>query len=152
MFLLNGNPLPLDTPFTTADGTQYPPNWLRLSTPEERAAIGITEEPDPIPYDQRFYWGYNQDGNLIPKDHSELVKYWVSQTKQTAGTLLSPTDWMIVRQTETGAETPAEVLLHRFQIRELSNGKELQIKATTTTEELAAYITGPDYPVWTNQS
>ena len=150
MFLLNGNPLPLDTPFTTADGTQYPANWLRLATPEERAAIGITEEPDPIPYDQRFYWGYDQDGNLIPKDHSELVKYWVSQTKQTAGTLLSPTDWMIVRQTETGAETPAEVLLHRFQIRELSNGKELQIKATTTTEELAAYITGPDYPVWSN--
>lgn len=150
MFLLNGNPLPLDTSFTTPDGTQYPANWLRLATPEERAAIGITEEPDPQPYDQRFFWGYDQDGNLIPKDHSELIEYWISQTKQTAGTLLSPTDWMIVRQTETGAETPAEVLLHRFQIRELSNGKELQIKATTTTEELAAYITGPDYPVWSN--
>ena len=152
MFLLNGNPLPLDTPFTTPDGTQYPADWLRLATPEERAAIGITEEPDPIPYDQRFFWGYDQDGNLIPKDHSELIEYWISQTKQTAGTLLSPTDWMIVRQTETGAETPAEVLLHRFQIRELSNGKELQIRATTTTEELAAYITGPDYPVWSNHS
>ena len=72
MFLLNGEPLAIDTPFT-ADDIQYPANWLRLSTLEEKEAIGITEVPDPEPYDQRFYWGYDADGNLIPKDHGELV-------------------------------------------------------------------------------
>lgn len=148
MFLLNGNPLPLDTPFTTPDGTQYPANWLRLSTPEEKAAIGITEVPDPQPYNQHFYWGYDQEGNLIPKDHSQLIDQWVSQTKQTAGSLLSQTDWYIVRQSETGIETPAEVLLQRLQIRELSNGKEEQIRNTTSTEELASYITSEDYSLW----
>lgn len=148
MFLLNGNPLPLDTPFTTPDGIQYPANWLRLASLEEKKAIGITEVPDAPVYDQRFFWGYDQEGNLIPKDHSQLVDQWVTQTKQTAGSLLSQTDWYIVRQAETGTETPTEVLLERLQIRELSNGKEQLINATTTTEELAAYITSSEYSNW----
>lgn len=55
MFLLNGNPLAVDTPFTAND-IQYPANWLRLSTAEEKAAIGITEVPDPVRADDRLYW------------------------------------------------------------------------------------------------
>lgn len=49
MFLLNGQPLPLDTPFRDAAGNSYPANWLRLTTLEEKNAIGITEVPDPVP-------------------------------------------------------------------------------------------------------
>lgn len=49
MFLLNGVPLPLDTPFKTEDGTSFPANWLRLTTIHEKNAIGITEVPDPVP-------------------------------------------------------------------------------------------------------
>ncbi len=49
MFLLNGQPLPLDTPFKDADGNSYPANWLRLTTIHEKNAIGITEVPDPEP-------------------------------------------------------------------------------------------------------
>jgi hypothetical protein len=57
MFLLNNQPISLDVEFTTPDGTRYPANWIRLASPAERAAIGITEAPDPEYYDQRFYWG-----------------------------------------------------------------------------------------------
>lgn len=56
MFMLDGKPLSLDRAFTTADGTQYPANWLRLASQEEKAAIGVTEAAEPEPYDQRFYW------------------------------------------------------------------------------------------------
>lgn len=49
MFILNGVPLPLDTPFKDAEGNSYPPNWLRLTTIHEKQAIGITEVPDPVP-------------------------------------------------------------------------------------------------------
>jgi hypothetical protein len=56
MFLLNNQPISLDVEFTTPDGTRYPSNWIRLASPAERAAIGITEAPDPEYYDQRFYW------------------------------------------------------------------------------------------------
>ena len=54
-YKLNGNSLPLDVAFTTSDGTQYPSNWLRLSSAEEKKAIGITEVDDPKIYDYRFY-------------------------------------------------------------------------------------------------
>jgi hypothetical protein len=49
MFLLNNVPLPLDTPFKDAAGFSYPANWLRLTSLEEKQAIGITEVPDPEP-------------------------------------------------------------------------------------------------------
>lgn len=55
MFMLDNKPLAVDTPFTHNE-IQYPANWLRLSTAEERAAIGITEVPDAPAYDDRFYW------------------------------------------------------------------------------------------------
>jgi len=144
MFILDGKPLALDRAFTH-NGVQYPANWLRLASPAEREAIGITEAPDPEPYDQRFYWGPD-----LPKDHAQLVEQWVGQTKTTAGTLLAPTDWMITRNAEPGGKPASdEVLAQRAAIRAKSDEKEAAIQATTTTEELAAYITGPDYPVWT---
>ena len=49
MFMLNDRPLPLDTPFRDAAGNSYPANWLRLTTLDEKNAIGITEVPDPEP-------------------------------------------------------------------------------------------------------
>jgi hypothetical protein len=142
MFILNGKPLSPDVAFTTG-GIQYPANWLRLATPEERTAIGITEEPDPAPYDQRFYW--NPD---LPKDHSQLVEQWVGQTRTTAGTLLVPTDWMVIRESDNGVLVPDEVKARRQEIRDFSGTKVDAIEATTTTEELAAYITGPEYGAW----
>jgi hypothetical protein len=108
MFILNGKPLSPDSAFTY-NNIQYPANWIRLSTPEQKAEIGITEVPDPAIWDQRFYWGYDQDGNLIPKDHPQLVTQWSSQTRITAGTLLSPTDWMIVREVDNDTPIPADI-------------------------------------------
>jgi len=45
-FKLEGKNLPIDVAFQTSDGTHYPANWLRLTTLEEKKAIGITEETD----------------------------------------------------------------------------------------------------------
>ena len=55
-FKLNGKPLAVDVAFSHND-IQYPANWLRLSTAEEKTAIGITEVADAPTYDSRFYWG-----------------------------------------------------------------------------------------------
>ena len=135
MFILDGNPISPDVAFTH-DGIQYPANWLRLASPEERAAIGITEAPEEPFYDQRFYWSVNN-----PKDHSELVKQWVGITKETAGSLLNPYDWYIVRQTETGKAVPQAVLDYRTAVRDRSDDRETMIKNTTTTDELCDVIT-----------
>lgn len=150
MFILDGKPLSPDVAFTH-DGIQYPANWLRLATPEEREAIGITEVPDPAPYDQRFYWGYDSDGNLIPKDHTQLVEQWVTQTRATANSLLTPTDWIIIREADNGVVADPEIKTWRELVRLAAGSKNYEIEQTTTTDELAAYITGPDYPTWPPQ-
>jgi hypothetical protein len=142
-FLLNGQPLAVDTPFKTPDGTQYPANWLRLSTFEEKEAIGITEVEDPQQVDQRFYWDVD-----LPKDHAQLVDQWVLQIKQTAGSILASTDWYIIRASETGVDAPQSVLDKRSAIRTLSNEKEALVKATTSTQELAEYVTGSEFNQW----
>jgi hypothetical protein len=151
MFILNGKPLSPDVAFTTG-GIQYPANFLRLSTLEEKEAIGITEVPDPPTWDQRFYWGYTEDGELIPKDHTQLVEQWVAQTRITAGTLLAPTDWMVIRESDNGVLVPDDVKARRQEIRDFSGTKVDAIAATTDTAELAAYITGTEYPVWPSDS
>lgn len=142
MYTLSGQPLSLDVSFTH-NNIQYPSNWLRLSSAEEREAIGISEEPDPTPVDQRFY----SDAG-IPKDHAQLVEQWIGQIKQTANSLLAHTDWFIIRASETGIAAPQSVLNRRAEIRTISNTKEASLRATTTTDELAAYVTDLNFYLW----
>jgi hypothetical protein len=151
MFILNGKPISPDSAFTTPDGTQYPSNFLRLASPEEREAIGITEVPDEISHDQRYYWGYDSDGNLIPKQLEDetvtpeegesytqtgLKTQHIRQTKETANTLLAPTDWYIVRNFERNIEVPVGIASYRAAVIVVSNTREELISAVTTVEEL----------------
>ena len=153
MFILDGKPLSPDVAFTDpATGVQYPANWLRLSTLEEKEAIGITEQADPPVWDQRFAWGYSEDGQLIWKDHTQLVEQWVAQTRITAGTLIQPTDWMVIREQDNGTVVPESVKALREDIRLATGQKNAAIEATADTAELAAYITGSEYPVWPSDS
>lgn len=132
MFLLNGNPLALDTPFD-ANGVQYPANWLRLTSAEEKAAIGITEVADPAPHDDRFYWAPG-----VPKDLDQLKKQMTEQVKATAGSLLAPTDWKIVRAAEGVKPADADTLAKRTAIRAASDANEAAIAACTSVDALAA--------------
>jgi hypothetical protein len=54
-FKINSKTLPLDRGFTH-NNINYPKNWLRLSTQEDKTALGITWEADPVRYDDRYYW------------------------------------------------------------------------------------------------
>ena len=151
MFILNGKSLSPDSAFTTPDGTQYPARWLRLSTPQQREAIGITEAPDEIPHDQRYFWGYDQEGNLIPKQLEDeivtpedgepytqtgLKTQHIRQTKETANTLLQPTDWYITRNFERNIEVPVGIVSYRAGVITVSEEREALIELVTTIEEL----------------
>lgn len=148
MFILRGAPLSPDVPFTDVNNIQRPANWLRLASPEEREDAGVSEQPDPIPYDERFYWGRREDGSLIPKDHAQLVEQWTQQTRQTANTLLAPTDWIIIREADNGK--PADPLLKtwRQDIRLAAGTKISAIGQTTDTPSLAEYVTSASYSEW----
>jgi hypothetical protein len=132
MFMLDNQPLAIDVPFTH-NGFQYPANWLRLTTLEEKQAIGITEVADPEPYDDRFYWGV---GN--PKDLATLKTNMIGQVKSIAGSLLAPTDWKITRQAEGVANCDQATLDASAAIRTASNANEALVTACTTVDELAA--------------
>ena len=125
MFLLNGTPLGIDSPFTYND-TQYPSNWLRLASQKERAAIGITEVADAPWYDDRFYWGVDnpkqlEDITVTPEGGEPYVQkglksQHIAQTKVTANQLLSATDWMVIRKAERDVAIPTNVVSHRAAV------------------------------------
>jgi hypothetical protein len=58
-FKLGTKTIQLDTPFTHND-IQYPTNWIRLASEEDKEAIGLVWEADPVRADDRYYW----DGDI----------------------------------------------------------------------------------------
>ena len=130
-FTLNGNPLALDVPFTTSDGTQYPANWLRLSTAEEKTDLGISEVADAPVYDSRFY---NGDGSAKALDG---VKSGLkAQEKETAGSLLARYDWYVVRKAEKSTAIPTEIATYRDGVRTACDTREKEIDACADTAAL----------------
>ena len=144
-FLLNGQPLGVDRPFTDADGTQYPANWLRHASADEKAAIGITEVADPEPYDQRFYWGVGNPKALEDDGEDKGLKsLWIAEQKAIAASMLAPTDWYVTRKAEDStAAIPSAVSTRRAAIRTTCGTREAQINACDTTDALAALLTNP---------
>jgi len=134
MFKLNGKSLALDVAFSNGD-INYPANWLRHASLSEKNAIGITEVAGPAYYDQRFYWGVSK-----PKDLADLKTNWISQQKATAGSLLSETDWMIIRKEEASTAVPGATQTYRTAVRAQCKKREDQITACATTDELAALV------------
>ena len=142
MFMLNDKPLPLDTPFEI-DGTQYPANWLRLTSIEEKNAIGITEVEDQTThYDDRFYWGVDN-----PKDLEQLKTSWIAQVKDTAGKLLAQTDWMVIRKAERDVAIPATTVTYRAAVVAEANRLETAINACSDVPALIAVVTAQGWPV-----
>ncbi len=139
MFMLNGSPLAIDTPFTHNE-IQYPANWLRMTTLAEKEAIGITEVADPVAYDDRYYWGPGK-----PIDLDKCKANLIAQIKQTDGSLLAPPDWKVVRFAETGQSVGSDATAYRAAIRTASNANESAVAACTTVDELAALqLTWPE--------
>lgn len=149
MFLLDGRQLQLDIPFEHA-GISYPNNWLRLASPDERAAIGITELPDyPMP-DDRFYWvSQNPDGTwtAIPKDLDGLKTTWAAQMRQTAWSMLMPSDWMVVRKQEDGTAIPQEWTDYRAAVRTAAQTAVSNLEAAADIDAFIASVTSVQWPV-----
>jgi len=152
--------LPMDIPWEHND-VQYPANWLRLSSSQDRAELGITWGDNSPAYDQKFYWGFDADGNLIPKTYVDLQANWVAQTKRTANTMLAPSDWRVIKAKETSKTMNAGWKAWRQTIRTECGTKVTAIEDCAKigdvsphadlarVQALAEYVTGADYPAWT---
>lgn len=157
MFLLNGNPLSIDTPFEI-DGTHYPANWLRLTSIEEKNAVGITEVPDvTVSYDDRFYWGVDNPKQLDdltvtpeqgePYTQHGLKHQWITQVKDTANKLLAVSDWMVIRKAERNVDVPQSTSAYRISIINECTRLVAAINACTDVPSLIAIVTTQDWPI-----
>ena len=152
-FKLNGNPLAVDVPFTYGD-IHYPANWLRLSTPQEKTALGITEVADAPTYDSRFYWGDGtakaiDDVNEVDENNdpvldengNQVVTLGVksvlkAQEKATAGSLLAKYDWYVIRKSETSKAIPTTIKTYRTAVRTACLTRETEIDNCADTAAL----------------
>lgn len=141
-YVLDDRILPIGVPFEH-DGVRYPANWLQLSTETERLSLGIEWQPEPEPYNQMFYWAPD-----VPKDHGQLVGEWVYTVKGTAYSLMQASDWLFTRELDSGVPAPQAWRDWRESVRQVCKTKVAAIRATATTEELAAYVMGAEYAAW----
>ena len=152
-FLLDGKPLAVDVPFTHGD-IHYPANWLRLSSAQEKKDLGITEVADAPTYDSRFYNGdgsakalddvnaTDDNGDLLKDENGDQViilgikSILKAQEKVTAGTLLAPYDWYVVRKAEKSTAIPTAITTYRDGVRTACDTREKEIDACSDTAAL----------------
>jgi len=152
-FKLDGSPLAVDVAFTHKD-IQYPANWLRLSSAQEKKDLGITEVADDPVYDNRFYNAdgsakalddvdaKDQEGNLVKDENgNQVVTLGVksvlkSQEKATAGSLLAKYDWYVVRKYEASKAIPTAIKTYRTAVRTACATRETEIDNCADTAAL----------------
>jgi hypothetical protein len=140
--------VPAGTAFTW-DGVQYPANWCNLSSPEEKAAIGMVDVVYGAYPNDTYYW-VSQDAPVYadgvvtinytatPKDLFMLQNNAVTAMQQAAYSILLPSDWRVVKGYETKTVIPADWDTWRQTIRTQCETQVAAITACTTVDELAA--------------
>ena len=152
MWNYNGKVIKEGRAWTDDNGVQHPATWYTWSEDEKVAhgLVWVDSQPQP---DSRFYWwSQNSDGTytstpreledrpeveedgtpLLDDDGVQMVtpglkSVWISQTKQTQGSILSQTDWAYTRKQDTGAVVPADIQQYRDEVRLASDSIENQI-------------------------
>ena len=135
--------------WTDNDGIQHPANWA-LWDAAYKASIGLVWEDDPATFDGRFYWSVdvpkslddvtNEDGSVT----LGLKSQWKNTIKQQAAGLLAPTDWYVVRKSETDAAIPENVLQYRSDVRAASGTIEAAIDAAADFDAFVALFDTPE--------
>lgn len=117
-----GRALPLDKAFTH-NNISFPANWLRVSTPSDKEAQGISwvtpEEPPVVraPLDRE-----KSDG--------------VARAKDTAGKMLAGSDWQIVASVERQRVVPTEWAEYRAAVIAEADRLEGEYNAAATYTDI----------------
>lgn len=146
------------TPFTL-DGVQYPANWCNLSTPKEKAAIGMVDVVYGTQPNDQYYWVtedapvYNAQTNQVdvnytatPKDLTNIKTNAISQINSTAYSILLPTDWMVVKAVETSTSISPAWNSWRQSIRTTASAAVSSVEGATNVDEVAAVMANITWP------
>ena len=159
--------LPEGVAWTDAEGIQRPANWLKLSTERDRELLGITwvAETNQV-WDQKFYWGYDSDNNLIPKQLNDepavdedgnetgetqtgLKTLWKAKQNEIAASLLNDSDKRVIKAldeattfAEFKAAKPANYTTYRAAVRTACNTRQAEIDACSDVAALKELLFG----------
>ena len=163
-----------DMAFTIGE-KQYSARFIRNATEVERKAVGVYEIIYGEQKDQRFYWvgGPNyrvnevnqtveatftaiakelEDKTETPAGATEpitttgLKTQFIAQAKQTAGSMLAQTDWMVIRKAERNVDIPAATAAKRAAIVAECDRLEADITAAANVEALIAVLGAQNWP------
>ena len=132
------------------NGILHPPNW-NLWSAEEKTAAGITEVVEETPPDSRLYtWSHNADGTINKTAKSlddtgsgDTLRLGVKSTlkeevSSQQNSLLTQTDWQIVRKADNGTAIDSNVQTWRDAIRTKGDEMKTAIDNAADTDAVAA--------------
>ena len=153
------------------NGYKHPYNWASAWSDANKKSWGVTWEDAPASeaaFDNRFYWGRQTDGTLIPRSLTDINKVdedgkavndadgnqivtlglksnAIALAKTQAAGLLAPHDWQVIKATEVDSySVPSTVTTYRAAVRTASNSIGTAI---TNAADLAAFMALYDTPV-----
>jgi hypothetical protein len=128
----------------TIGGIQYPANWLNLSTPEEKLAIGLEEViATNQPANDQYYWvSSTLDKATLtytntPKDLTTVKSNAFSQINATAYLILQPSDWMVVKATETSTPINPDWNTYRANVRATADQNRTAVTSASDVDAVA---------------
>ena len=139
--------------WTDSNGVKHPTNWMQWDD-ATKTAMGLVWVDDPAPFDNRFYWSAGNPKAIddvtetvdgVEYTTAGLKTNAIAQIKATAGSLLAPTDWMVIKAAEvSGYTVPSAITTYRAAVRTASNTIETAINGAA---DHAAFVALYDVPV-----
>ena len=139
--------------FTLGD-IQYPASIFTLWSKSEKEAIGIYEIiiNDSNLKDKDYYingaesFTWDSSARTVTKAFASATAQTLADLKtahktsinQQAGSILQPTDWMVIRAQEGGTAVPSDTTTKRAAVRTKANAMCVQIDAASDVDALAA--------------
>jgi hypothetical protein len=127
-------------PYESEDGTRY----VDLTDPVIREKIGVTEIPDPECKNEKYYYVQEIPESPYvtntPKDFEMCKLVQLQEINTSAYTILVPSDWMVVKELETGTPVATTWKTWRQSIRDTASQAIVLINACTNIDELAELV------------
>lgn len=116
-----GRALPLDKAFTH-NNISFPANWLRVSTPSDKEAQGIS-------------WVTPEEPPVVRAPLEREKANGIAQAKDTAGKMLSGSDWQVVASVERQRVVPTEWAEYRAAVIAEADRLEGEYNAAESYED-----------------
>ena len=148
-----------------SDGTyKHPYNWASAWSDADKKKFKLVwEKEEDTSFDNRFYWAKDVERKLDDEDAKDadgkqlyqedgktklinegLKTIWIRQTKETANSMLTKSDWYIIRATDDSSlAVPSNITAKRKAIRDACKTIEDKILACKTLDNFIKLFDSP---------